>query len=99
MNLAVSLRRDLADRAQKFAQAEGLPHCLSCCESRSVCFSPYANGSRHGNFLQGSYKAIRANPEWLRRLTRFIRKADDPCLTLSGDVGWSLTPVHVPMLC
>jgi hypothetical protein len=70
MNLAVSLRRDLADRAQKYARDEGLPRCLSYGEPPSVCFSPYADDSRHGNFLQRSYQAIRANPEWLRRLAK-----------------------------
>ena len=35
-----------------------------------VCFSPYDNGSRHGNFLDRSYKAILANPEWNKRLAK-----------------------------
>jgi len=70
MNRAISLRRDLAERAQKYAQAEGLPHCLSYGEAPNVCFLPYADDSRHGNFLQGSYQAIKADPEWLRRLAK-----------------------------
>lgn len=70
MNLAVALRSELADRARKFAQANGLPHGLSYGESQVVCFTPYDQGSRHGNFLPGSYRAIRADPAWNRRLAK-----------------------------
>jgi hypothetical protein len=70
MNSAAALRRELADRAKKYAEAEGLPHCLSYGEAPIVCFAPYADDRRHGNFLQGSYKAIRANPTWRRRLAK-----------------------------
>jgi hypothetical protein len=69
-SFAAALRRELADRAQKYAQAEGLPHCLSYGETPIVCFAPYENNSRHGNFLDGSYKAIRRNPAWARRLAK-----------------------------
>jgi hypothetical protein len=70
MNFAAALRRELAERALKYAQAEGLPHCLSYGIVPTVCFAPYERGSRHGNFLQGSYTAIRANPAWSRRLAK-----------------------------
>lgn len=70
MNLAEALRRDLAGRAQKYAQAEGLPHCVSYGDAPSICFSPYKEDSRHGNFQQGSYKAILANPAWRKRLAK-----------------------------
>jgi hypothetical protein len=70
MNLAVALRRELADRARKYAQAQGLPHCLSYGEAPIVCFPPYENDSRHGNFLAGSYRAIGRNPAWGRRLAK-----------------------------
>ena len=70
MNLASALRREVADRAHKYAEAEGLPHCLSYGEAPIVCFAPYENDSRHGNFVQGSYKAILANPGWRRRLAK-----------------------------
>jgi hypothetical protein len=39
-NKAATLRRELAERAQKYAQAEGLPHCLSYGEAPTVCFAP-----------------------------------------------------------
>ena len=70
MSFAAALRRELADRAQKYAQAEGLPHCFSHGEATIVCFAPYESDSRHGNFLSGSYKAIRRNPAWARRLAK-----------------------------
>jgi hypothetical protein len=69
-SFAAALRRELADRAQKYAQAEGLPHCFSYGETPIVCFAPYENNSRHGNFLDGSYQAIRRNPAWARRLAK-----------------------------
>ena len=70
MNFAATLRRELADRAQKYAHDEGLPHCLSYGDDPTVCFAPYEDDSRHGNFLPGSYKAIRTNPAWRQRLAR-----------------------------
>jgi hypothetical protein len=70
MSLAAVLRHELAKRAQKYAQAEGLPYCLSYGESPIVCSPSYEDDSRHGNFLQGSYRAIRANPAWRRRLAK-----------------------------
>jgi hypothetical protein len=77
MNFAAALRRDLAGRAQKHAWAEVLPHCLSYGDAPIVCFEPYEydQNSRHGNFLPQSYKAIQANPEWRRRLTKVHAQA------------------------
>jgi hypothetical protein len=70
MNFAAALRRDLAERARRYAQTGALPHGCSYGEEGIVCFVPYKGDSRHGNFLQGSYKAIRTNPDWLRRLEK-----------------------------
>lgn len=70
MNFAAALRRELAERAQKYAQAEGLPYCLSYGDAPTVCFAPYEDDSPHGNFLRGSYKAIQANPAWSKRLAK-----------------------------
>ena len=66
MNLASPLRRDLAQRALKFAEANSLPHNLSYGESPVVCFPP--GESCHGNFIPASYKAIQENLNWRRRL-------------------------------
>jgi len=70
MNHAASLRRDLAERARKYAEAEGLPHCFSYGQPPIVCFAPNERGARHGNFLQESHKAILANPAWRKRLEK-----------------------------
>ena len=75
MNLAAALRRDLSERAHKYAQAEGLPHSVSYGSAATVCFPPYEHDSRHGNFLPGIYKAIRANPAWSRRLGKVHTQA------------------------
>jgi hypothetical protein len=99
MNLAVALRRELADRARKYAQAQGLPHCLSYGEAPSVCFPPYENDSRHGNFLAGSYRAIGRNPAWGRRLAKVHTQVIDRFPRPSGDAGWSLIRAQVPTLC
>jgi hypothetical protein len=70
ISLAAALRAELVERARKYAEAEELPHCLSYGEAPTVCFAPYDDSSRHGNFLRRSYTAIRANPAWIRRLQK-----------------------------
>jgi hypothetical protein len=70
MNLSASLRHEIGHRARKYAHHEGLPHCLSYGAHPVVCFTPYEDNSRHGNFLRGSYKAIRTNPAWQKRLAK-----------------------------
>src|SRR5450631_3320826 len=70
MNLAAALRRDLAEHAGKYALAESIPHCLSYAAPPVVCFFPYDDETRHGNFLDRTYKAIKAKREWNRRLTK-----------------------------
>jgi hypothetical protein len=75
MNSAAVLRCDLARRAYEYARAKGLPHCLSYGETPIVCFAPYKHDSRHGNFLPESYKAIRANQAWSRRLKKVHAQA------------------------
>ena len=75
MNFAAALRRDLSERAHRYAQVEGLPHCLSYGDAPTVCFTQYEQDSRHGNFLQASYKALRANPAWCRRLAKVHTQA------------------------
>jgi hypothetical protein len=50
-SFASALRRELADRAQKYAQTEGLPYCLSYGETPIVCFAPRADSGRFSPFL------------------------------------------------
>ncbi len=70
MHFASALRHELAVRAQKYAQSEALPHCLSYGEAPVVCFSPYEGHTGHGNFLSQSYMSIRTNPAWNLRLAK-----------------------------
>ena len=70
MSLSALVRRVLANQAEKYARAESIPYCFSYGDAPVVCFSPYEGDTRHGNFFNGSYKAIMANREWRRRLAK-----------------------------
>jgi hypothetical protein len=70
MTAAAALRCALADQAKKYAQTESIPHSFSYGDPPTVCFFPYDADSRHGNFLDGSFKAIQAKPEWRQRLAK-----------------------------
>lgn len=64
------LRRILAAQAKQYADAQAIPHCIIYGDSAVVCFYPYDDETRHGNFLSRNYKAIRAQPEWRKRLAK-----------------------------
>jgi hypothetical protein len=70
VNCSASLRCELVALAQKYARDGALPHCLGYGEASIVCFPPYEQDTRHGNFLPRSYKAILANPTWSKRLKK-----------------------------
>jgi hypothetical protein len=70
MNWAGSLRRELSQRAERYARAHGLPHCLSYGQHSTVCFERYCDDSLHGNFLPSTYKAILRNPNWRHRMQK-----------------------------
>ena len=70
MSFSAALRRDLAERAQKYAAAQGLPHSMSYGEPAIPCFGPDEGELLHGNFLPESYRAIRKNTAWNRRLAK-----------------------------
>jgi hypothetical protein len=57
MNFATSLRHELSARALNFAQSDNLPHVLSYGATPVVCFAPYENSTRHGNFTRAGYKS------------------------------------------
>ena len=69
MSLSGWLRRELSERAQRYARVHGLPHSLTYGQSPTVCFEKYED-VRHGNFLPGTYKAILRNSNWRRRLQK-----------------------------
>ena len=68
------LRRDLTVRAMHLARTSSLLHDVSTGASPAVLFGhddqDQAAPSRHGNFHSASYAAIRAHPDWLRRLAK-----------------------------
>ena len=64
------LRRDLSERNHAFARKYALPHQLSYGAVPTLTYEPFENGTRHGNFFDGSYRAILANVEWARRLAK-----------------------------
>jgi hypothetical protein len=70
LSYAILLRRELSERNQAFARKYGLPHHLSYGAVPTVAYEPFENGTRHGNFLDVSYRAILADREWSRRLTK-----------------------------
>jgi hypothetical protein len=67
---AQALRLELSYRNQKYAAAHQLPHMLSYGEQPVVCFEPYADGTRHGNFLPQTYRAILNRENWRLRLAK-----------------------------
>ena len=64
------LRKELAERAKRFATANRLPYYESCGQSPTIMFPPEPETSRHGNFNDESYLAILANPSWAKRLKK-----------------------------
>jgi hypothetical protein len=70
LSYSILLRRELSERNQAFARKHRLPHHLSYGALPTVAYDPFENGTRHGNFLEQSYRAILADREWARRLTK-----------------------------
>lgn len=67
---AALLRRELCARAELYANEYKLPHCLSYGDVPVIAFEPCDDGTRHGNFLPETYRAILDNPNWRKRLTK-----------------------------
>jgi hypothetical protein len=80
MRSAASLRRELSERNQQAALAQSLSHELTVGEIPSVIFACDDQG-RHGNFHTVSWRNIRANPQWARRLRKVHTASRKPSLT------------------
>jgi hypothetical protein len=65
---AGALRRELNERAFRYAVRHRLLHDMTPSAHPSVVFGP--DGPRHGNFLDATYRAIVADAGWTRRLTK-----------------------------
>jgi hypothetical protein len=67
---ASALRNELNDRAFRHARRHALQHDATPNANPSVVFGPDPTGTRHGNFLDSTYRAILADPAWAARLTK-----------------------------
>lgn len=82
---AAALRAELCERARLFADSQCLPCVHSYGSQPVVVFTPYrqndgecepcSDGDLHGNFLAATYKAIRGNENWRRRLAKVHTQA------------------------
>ena len=70
MNWANALRVELARRARAWAAKQDLPSYQSLGAEPTILFEKSPDGLLHGNFHPDSWKAIRSNPDWERRLTK-----------------------------
>jgi hypothetical protein len=64
-----NLRNELSFRNLQLATTTGSLHELTTSEVPSVIFGRSDDG-QHGNFHATSYRNIRSNPAWARRLTK-----------------------------
>lgn len=72
---AALLRLELSQRNATFARAHELPHVASYGEVATIVYQPFAEATRHGNFLDLSYKAILRRGDWKRRLEKVHSQA------------------------
>ena len=70
---AGELRRELTERNVEYARRHDLQHVAGYGEQPIVCYPE--NGSRHGNFLPGAWRAIVRNPAWRRRMEKVHAQA------------------------
>jgi len=64
------LRSQLSHLNRQFAIQHGIPFYESLGTPSTIMFRSFADGARHGNFLDSSYIAILNNNEWKRRLLK-----------------------------
>jgi hypothetical protein len=67
---AFHLRNELSVRNEAYAASRKVAHVSSYGAMPVMVYEPFASGEGHGNFLNASYRAILANPEWKRRLKK-----------------------------
>jgi len=67
-NWASKLRNELSQRAKEFADTHGVASYASLGASPTILFPVDPGTSRHGNFIDKTYRAILANQRWAERL-------------------------------
>ena len=73
--LSAALRQELSLRNRDYARKRGLSACESYGDPPVICYPPSEDETSHGNFLRESYRQIRANPQWTRRLAKVHTQA------------------------
>lgn len=72
---ASQLRHELVVRNRAFAAHRKLPHVVSYGGMAVVVYEANGESCRHGNFVDESYTAIIARPEWRKRLEKVHAQA------------------------
>lgn len=65
-----ALRLELSQRAERYASENCVPSYQSIGSPSTCLFEPFDATSRHGNFIDASYRAICDDPNWSRRLNK-----------------------------
>jgi hypothetical protein len=72
---AALLRHELCARNASYAALHQLPHVTSYGEIPVVVYQPLPCGTKHGNFIPASYKALQRRPQWKRRFEKVHSQA------------------------
>jgi len=80
------LRGELCARNALYAAHEQLPHVTSYGATPVVVYQPSPCGTKHGNFISASYRALLRRPQWRRRLQKVHSQAE--CALPKGDCAW-----------
>jgi hypothetical protein len=70
------LRRELSARNASYAALQQVPHVTSYGETPVVVYQASPCGTKHGNFISASYRALQRRPQWKRRLMKVHSQAD-----------------------
>ena len=73
---ACFLRRELSARNASYAALQQVPHVTSYGETPVVVYQASPCGTKHGNFISASYRALQRRPQWKRRLMKVHSQAD-----------------------
>ena len=80
------LRSELCARNASYAAQEQLPYVTSYGATPVVVYQASPCGTRHGNFLSASYRAVLRQPQWRRRLRKVHSQAKGALP--KGDCVW-----------
>jgi hypothetical protein len=76
MDQSGDLRKQIAISSERYAKMYNLPYYKSLGKlNPTIMFEPFYCYTRHGNFIDASYRAILENPSWAVRLGKRHQKA------------------------